>query len=115
MNCQTTEIISTENIQLGVSQCFFRGRSSSASGLILPSPEKKSLQTSQERILLHHSAVQFSTGYPVQFSTGIYICQNMSIRSVSIITGKTSAADHISPEYGQDLRLLHNACQPVEL
>ncbi len=72
MNCQTTEIINTENIQLGASQIFYRGRSASASGLILPSPVKKSLNTSKERILLHHSAVQFSTGGPVQFSPGIY-------------------------------------------
>jgi hypothetical protein len=73
MNCQNTEIINTENILLGASQKFYRGRSSSAYGLILPSPVKKSLRTSKERILLHHSAVQFSPGGPVQFSTGIYI------------------------------------------
>ncbi len=72
MDCQTTEIINTENIQLGASQVFYRGRSASASGLILPSPVKKSLRTSKERILLHHSAVQFSPGGPVQFSPGIY-------------------------------------------
>ena len=73
MDCQTTEIINTENIKLGASQIFYRGRSASASGLILPSPVKKSLNTSKERVLLHHSAVQFSIGGPVQFSPGIYI------------------------------------------
>ena len=72
MDYQTTEILNTENIKLGASQIFYRGRSDSASGLILPSPVKKSLNTSKERILLHHSAVQFSTGGPVQFSPGIY-------------------------------------------
>ena len=72
MDCQTTEIINTENIKLGASQIFYRGRSDSASGLILPSPVKKSLNTSTEMVLLHLSAVQFSTGGPVQFSPGIY-------------------------------------------
>ncbi len=62
MDCQTTEIINTENIKLGASQIFSRGRSDSASGLILPSPGKKSLNKSKEGVLLHHLAVQFSTG-----------------------------------------------------
>ena len=72
MDYQTTEIINTENIKLGASQIFYRGRSASASGLILPSPVKKSLNKSKEGVLLHLSAVQFSTGGPVQFSPGIY-------------------------------------------
>ncbi len=72
MDYQTTEIINTENIKLGASQIFYRGRSVSASGLILPSPVKKSLNKSKEGVLLHHSAVQFSPGGPVQFSPGIY-------------------------------------------
>ena len=72
MDYQTTEILNTENIKLGASQIFYRGRSDSASGLILPSPVKKSLNKSKEGVLLHHSAVQFSTGGPVQFSPGIY-------------------------------------------
>ncbi len=72
MDCQTTEIINTENIKLGVSQIFYRGRKDEAGGRSRPSPVKKSLNTSKERILLHHSAVQFSTGGPVQFSPGIY-------------------------------------------
>ena len=83
MNCQTTEIKNTEEIQLGASQIFYRGRSASAYGLILPSPVKTSLHTSKERILLYHSAVQFSTGGPVQFSPGIYtqvfICSSRSV------------------------------------
>lgn len=33
---------------------FCRGSSASAYGLTLPSPAKSSLQTSKERILLHH-------------------------------------------------------------
>ncbi len=79
MDYQTTEIINTENIKLGASQIFYRGRSASASGLILPSPVKKSLNKSKEGVLLHHSAVQFSTGGPVQFSTGIYMSCKESI------------------------------------
>ena len=73
MNCQAIQIKNVGNIQLRASQVYYRGRSASASGLILPSPVKQSLGTSKERILLHHSAVQFSTGGPVQFSPGIYM------------------------------------------
>lgn len=72
MKSQTIQIKNVGNIQQWASQFFYWGRKASASGLILPSPVKKSLRTSKERILLHHSAVQFSTGGPVQFSPGIY-------------------------------------------
>lgn len=72
MKSQTIQIKNVGNIQLRASQFFYRGRSASASGLIPPSPVKKSLLKSKERIILHHSAVQFSTGGPVQFSPGIY-------------------------------------------
>jgi hypothetical protein len=68
MDYQTTEIINTENIKLGASQIFYRGRSASASGLILPSPVKKSLNKSKEGVLLHHSDVQFSTGIYRRYS-----------------------------------------------
>jgi len=72
MNCQTLRIVNAEKNQLGAAQIGCRGRSASASGLNLPSPAKVSLRTSKEKILLHHLAVQFSTGGPVQFSPGIY-------------------------------------------
>jgi len=72
MKSQTIQIKNVGNIQQWASQVFYRGRSASASGLILPSPVKMSLLKSKERIILHHSAVQFSTGGPVQFSPGIY-------------------------------------------
>ena len=48
------------------------GRQASAYGLILPSTEKKYLNTSMKNVFLHHQAVQFSTGTAVQFSPGIY-------------------------------------------
>ena len=51
---------------------FCRGRAASASGLIFSSPAKVNLRRSKEKVFLHHSAVHFSTGGPVQFSPGIY-------------------------------------------
>ena len=74
MNYQPIQAINVGNIQHWASHLFYRGRSASASGLNLPSPVKKNLSKSKERIILHHSAVQFSTGGPVQFSPGIYRC-----------------------------------------
>ena len=53
------------------SQLPFEGREASAYGLTLPPLEKKDLITLTERVFLHSQAVQFSTGTPVQFSTGI--------------------------------------------
>jgi hypothetical protein len=60
---------------------FCRGRAASASGLIFSSPAKVSLRRSKEKVFLHHSAVHFSTGGPVQFSPGIYRCTNSVCRS----------------------------------
>ena len=53
---------------------FCRGRAASASGLIFSSPAKVNLRRSKEKVFLHHTAVHFSTGGPVQFSPGIYNC-----------------------------------------
>ncbi len=84
MKSQTIQIINVGNIQQWASQVFYRGRSASAAGLIRSSPVKKSLRKSKERILLHHSAVQFSTGGPVQFSPGIYNWQLHSFKDFGL-------------------------------
>ena len=55
-----------------VARIFCRGRKVEAGGRSLPSPAEMSLRTSKEKVLLHHLAVQFSTGIPVHFSPGIY-------------------------------------------
>lgn len=72
MICQTSVSINTGETQLSKAMIVCRGREASASGLNLPSPAKKNLHSSTEKIFLQLKAVQFSTGRPVQFSTGIY-------------------------------------------
>ena len=54
--------LNNDRNRLGTAQIGCRGRSASASGLTLPSPANHSLCTSIEKVFLHHSAVQFSTG-----------------------------------------------------